>query len=44
MENDRLTIVYVANEDKELTLAITYGQTIEDLCLKVEQFKKNHFS
>ncbi|KAK9304330.1 hypothetical protein QLX08_004310 [Tetragonisca angustula] len=35
MENDRLTIVYVANEDKELTLAITYGQTIEDLCLKV---------
>ncbi|KAK1137185.1 hypothetical protein K0M31_001709 [Melipona bicolor] len=35
MENDRLAIVYVANEDKELTLAITYGQTIEDLCLKV---------
>ncbi|CAK9814452.1 Tyrosine-protein kinase hopscotch [Anthophora quadrimaculata] len=35
MENDRLAIVYVANEEKELSLTITYGQTIEDLCIKV---------
>ncbi|CAK9807573.1 Tyrosine-protein kinase hopscotch [Anthophora plagiata] len=35
MENDRLAIVYVANEEKELPLTITYGQTIEDLCIKV---------
>ena len=40
MENDRLAIVYVANEDKELSLAITYGQTIEDLCLKVKKILK----
>ncbi|OAD58872.1 Tyrosine-protein kinase hopscotch [Eufriesea mexicana] len=35
MENDHLAIVYVATEEKELTLTITCGQTIEDLCLKV---------
>ncbi|XP_033329190.1 tyrosine-protein kinase hopscotch isoform X1 [Megalopta genalis] len=35
MENDRLAIVYVANEKKELTFSYKYGQTIEDLCIKV---------
>nr|XP_012148059.1 PREDICTED: tyrosine-protein kinase hopscotch isoform X3 [Megachile rotundata] len=35
MENDRHAIVYVANEEKELTYPITYGQTIEDLCIKI---------
>ncbi|XP_076665720.1 tyrosine-protein kinase hopscotch isoform X1 [Andrena cerasifolii] len=35
MENDRLAIVNVANEGKELTIAINNGQTIEDLCIKV---------
>ncbi|CAL7948800.1 unnamed protein product [Xylocopa violacea] len=35
MDNDRLAIVYVATEEKELNLTITYGQTIEDLCIKV---------
>ncbi|XP_033312196.1 tyrosine-protein kinase hopscotch isoform X1 [Bombus bifarius] len=34
MENDCSAIVYVANEDKELSFTITYGQTIEDLCIK----------
>lgn len=36
MENDCSAIVYVASEDKELSLTITYGQTIEDLCIKVK--------
>ncbi|XP_076165135.1 tyrosine-protein kinase hopscotch isoform X1 [Ptiloglossa arizonensis] len=35
MENDRLAIVYVAKEEKELTFLVNYGQTIEDLCIKV---------
>ncbi|KZC14013.1 Tyrosine-protein kinase JAK2 [Dufourea novaeangliae] len=35
MENDRLAIVYVANEEKELTFTVKYGQTIEDLYIKV---------
>lgn len=35
MENDSLAIVYIANEEKELNLTIIYGQTIEDLCIKV---------
>lgn len=39
MENDRLAIVYVAKEEKELTFLVNYGQTIEDLCIKVKNFK-----
>lgn len=35
MENDSLAIVYIANEEKELNLTIIYGQTIEDLCIKI---------
>ncbi|XP_017885743.1 tyrosine-protein kinase hopscotch [Ceratina calcarata] len=35
MENDRWTIVYVANENKELTVSLGHDQTIEDLCIKV---------
>lgn len=35
MESDRHAIVYVANEEKELTYLIAYGQTIEDLSIKV---------
>ncbi|XP_029033401.1 tyrosine-protein kinase hopscotch isoform X4 [Osmia bicornis bicornis] len=35
MESDRHAIVYVANEEKELTYSIAYGQTIEDLSIKI---------
>ncbi|XP_034184944.2 tyrosine-protein kinase hopscotch isoform X1 [Osmia lignaria lignaria] len=35
MESDRHAIIYVANEEKELTYSIAYGQTIEDLSIKI---------